>query len=161
RVRALRYVGWFRYSTDIVDISAHRLLVLPCAALAACLVFQLRLMRSFGLSDGWTIPLIMFAFAGHSLIHLTILELVFSSKREKQVKEEQPTYEEVAKKEAVDWFTSNKVHCLRMKYVSKGRPGLAWQALTWPAPGQVRARRGSPAQAPPAVGSGGPGDEAG
>lgn len=125
RARALRLSARFRFSTDLVDVSAHRMLALPCAVLAACFVFQLRLMRAFGLSDGWTFAFTACAFAAHFSLHQCLLSCIFDARRDP------PriciaTYAELSRGCGVNWFTGNKVHCLRTQYLCKDKEPLRW-----------------------------------
>lgn len=145
RVRALRFSGRFRFSTDLVDVNAHRMLALPCAALAACFVFQLRLMRAFGLSDGWTFPVTICAFAAHFALHQCVLSLIFRAGRGEQRAGDDAsrTYAEVSRDCGVDWFTGNRVHCLRTRYVCKGA-----EPLRWVGPCEVPAPRGGAGEGP-------------
>jgi hypothetical protein len=142
RVRAVRHSGRFCFSTNLVDVNAHRMLGLPCALLAACFVFQLRLARAFGLPDGWTFPLVISAFVANFLLHQLVLSLVFGSGLEETPRADS-SFEDVAKSAKVDWFTGNKVHCLRTRYVMDNKDPLDWAGQL-----EIWAPRGA-AEAPP------------
>merc|ERR1719198_2472095 len=93
---------------------------MPCAALGACWIFQLRMMRAFGFGEGYTIALTLLAFFSYVLIHQVLVSIVWKvAANETMVEIEDVGYAVVEKQYPQDFFTTNQVHCLRSKYVHK------------------------------------------
>jgi hypothetical protein len=119
RYRSVRYMGEFKYSTNKVDDVVGYLLGFPPAVLAGALMYHLRLMRAFGFGDRWTIPLIILAMNSHMLLHvlvhhLLIRPLVSIDPVEESIDED---YAIAQKETHRTYFNSNKIHCLRAKYL--------------------------------------------
>lgn len=134
RVRVLRYVDCFNYPTAAAENIAHELLAIPCAALAAVAAFQCRIVGAFGLDEGWMVWVVFFAFFLHILLHHLLLRLVRAlSKGQSKLCGLSLPYSQVVQRHLTDWFSANKVHCLRTKYVlgletptNLIAPGEAW-----------------------------------
>jgi len=126
--RVLRLAPRFFVDTHKLDVFCTVMLSIPCAMLAAAVVY-----RKYGAhKDPYmtrdSVPVWCFvAFFVHLVVHLVIFRYIAFriDTRELHLEEDDDKhapYEQVAKEVPYNWFNTNHVQCLRSKYVNRHRP---------------------------------------
>eukprot|EP00441_Pelagodinium_beii_P015297 CAMPEP_0197655374 /NCGR_PEP_ID=MMETSP1338-20131121/39413_1 /TAXON_ID=43686 ORGANISM="Pelagodinium beii, Strain RCC1491" /NCGR_SAMPLE_ID=MMETSP1338 /ASSEMBLY_ACC=CAM_ASM_000754 /LENGTH=918 /DNA_ID=CAMNT_0043231009 /DNA_START=31 /DNA_END=2787 /DNA_ORIENTATION=+ len=126
--KILRYVRKFNFSGPEVHYLGMQLFAIPCAILAAALVFKANQMSAdaevlgSGYLQGYQVGAACFgAMLVHFIIHLTVLDYVVKP-YEMSGKAGNHTYAEAARTQAATFFSTNPIHCLRSKYVLNHSP---------------------------------------
>lgn len=135
RVKVLRYVCKYQWSSPEVHNLAQKLFSIPVAILAGALVFKAN-QESGGKELGsgvlkgrvlWCS--ILAAFVLHLIIHNLMLEFVWKRFEEAEGDESTEKYETCAKRTAATHFSTNPVHCLRSKFILEHKPPQAIYAV--------------------------------
>mmetsp|Transcript_32679 Transcript_32679/g.56868 ORF Transcript_32679/g.56868 Transcript_32679/m.56868 type:complete len:1121 (+) Transcript_32679:74-3436(+) len=121
--KVLRAVPAFYYASNSMDLYVQMLLAVPCATLAACIVFKGNCVTNMLCFRGNLGYAVAAAFVGHLVFHwLALLTAVRLAKRLHRHKVQEVPYSEAASRTPANWFSSNPIHCLRSKYVYKHSP---------------------------------------
>jgi hypothetical protein len=121
--RVLRCTPNFCYATTQVDRFGQLQLIMPTGLLASCAVFRCSQWLEVSWMSGWLLyALCSLAFFFHALLHWACLEFLVPMFNPKEREPSKDTYADCAKDHAINWFTSNPVHCLRSKYIFKHNP---------------------------------------
>ena len=111
-------MGAFKYSNIIVDDVVQHLLGIPCAVLAGALMYHLRLMRTFNMGEDWTLTFVTAAVLAHFLLHLRVYSVIRERVSiESEVESVDEEYSQVEEHCILTYFNTNKIHCLRAKYI--------------------------------------------
>ncbi|CAE7752976.1 unnamed protein product [Symbiodinium sp. CCMP2592] len=121
--RVLRHVRQFRFSSYRTEKVAQRLLALPGASLAACVMFQLYQVQAVRPTTKFAAVV---ALSAPALLHIAFYMLVLEYAvpwlgRTAHVPAMQ-RYSEVAKIFPGNFFNMNPVHCLRSRYLHNHHP---------------------------------------
>mmetsp|Transcript_83193 Transcript_83193/g.146958 ORF Transcript_83193/g.146958 Transcript_83193/m.146958 type:complete len:918 (+) Transcript_83193:78-2831(+) len=126
--KILRYVRKFNFSGPEVHYLGMQLFAMPCAILAAALVFKANQMSSdadvlgSGYLQGYQVGGACFgAMIVHFVLHLAVLEY-FVKPYETASTSGKATYAEAAKTQAATHFSTNPIYCLRSKYLLNHSP---------------------------------------
>lgn len=136
--RVLRCCTRFWFASDTVSMFGQKLFTIPCAILAAALVFKANQMSAPQHKDAAghiTVALgsgalkgpalwgtMAGVFFGHILIHWLCLQFLCPWLGRTDSKNAEETYEQCAARTPATWFSSNPVHCLRSKHIYKHDP---------------------------------------
>lgn len=132
RFRFLFLCSMKTHTSASVDFVAQLLLAAPCAMLAACVccrAFVLRLEpgQPIQVQEMWNTCLV--AGALHLAVHVIVVcAMGCCSAGAKLGSNPKITYEDLARDEPCNWFTSNPVHCLRSSsvYADSHRPPFTY-----------------------------------
>jgi hypothetical protein len=122
--RILRSTPNFYYANESVDEFAQQQLMLPTAVLAGCCVFRFSQANdAHGVLEGTLLYVLCFlAFFLHLVLHWACLKYVVPQFKLPDHLPSKETYDTVAARMPITWFSSNPVHCLRSKYIFKHNP---------------------------------------
>jgi hypothetical protein len=135
--RLLRLSQANRIDTNLMDEYCTMMLAVPCALLAACVVFR-RYGAQYQDFSRSTVPLAcVAAFFAHLAIHICIIQWLIGRNENELQREEQEMnaklnkddlhpYESIASHHAYNYFNTNLVHCLRSKYIYATPDSTAW-----------------------------------
>lgn len=115
--RVLRGTQEHEMDLDNTESTAQFLLVMPCTLLAGCTVFRCKKTEWLGFSSSWE-GAVAFGLL-HAVVHaglVCILQCVVPNSSDEDLCADE-TYRELAQEQALSWFNSNPVHCLRSKYL--------------------------------------------
>lgn len=130
--RVLRCTREHEMDLDHAESTAQFLLVMPCSLLAAGTVFHCGRMGAFDAAfvtpgSGEKAPVLMLtgvAALVHAVLHIGLIWImqVNISNEKQEEEEEDGLFEELCEEQALTWFNSNPMHCLRSKYVFGDNP---------------------------------------
>eukprot|EP00930_Biecheleria_cincta_P052750 TRINITY_DN3801_c1_g1_i1.p1 TRINITY_DN3801_c1_g1~~TRINITY_DN3801_c1_g1_i1.p1 ORF type:complete len:1019 (-),score=135.26 TRINITY_DN3801_c1_g1_i1:434-3490(-) len=127
--RILRVVPATDYTTYEVEYCAQASFAPICGLLFSCLVLKSYCDENRSCSKpevGW---LCVYAFVGHTTLHILLLRFVvplFGRKSDRDYRPDAKTYREVAKTVPANWFSVNPTHCLRSRFIYRHSPPCSY-----------------------------------
>jgi len=127
--RILRVVPATDYTTYLVEYCAQASFAPICGLMLSCLVLKSYCDENRSCSKNEVGLLCIYAFVGHTVLHILLLRFVvplFGRKSEDDYRPDAKTYAEVAKTLPVNWFTVNPTHCLRSRLIYRHSPPCSY-----------------------------------
>ncbi|CAK9106774.1 unnamed protein product [Durusdinium trenchii] len=135
RVKVLRYVGKYQWSSPEVHNLAQKLFSIPVCILAGALVFKCnqfsggKALGSGVLKGPYLWCSILGAMVLHLIAHCCMLDFINKRFEDEEGDESTEKYETCAKRIPATHFSTNPVHCLRSKFILEQKPPQAIYAV--------------------------------
>mmetsp|Transcript_89453 Transcript_89453/g.253434 ORF Transcript_89453/g.253434 Transcript_89453/m.253434 type:complete len:423 (+) Transcript_89453:855-2123(+) len=131
--RVLRTIPSCTFASMDVDWWSQVMLIPCCGMILSCLIFKTN-RQGYGIElEGPAITQACFAaFILHCIVHALLLVYIvpmFGKTPQENAALDSMTYQEVARRTAVSWFSANPVHCLRSQHLYKHAPHCGYFTL--------------------------------